>query len=105
MCWGWSMDFRGAVEFLRRMIHAVPINKLFAFGGDTLWPSQAAAFAVQARALQAEIEEGLFTEAEAMRVATRLIRENQAACFDLEGTRAAIRKRMASAPAGDIESG
>ena len=103
MSWGWSVDFRAAVEFLRRMIHAVPINKLFIFGGDTRWPSQAAAYAAQARAgltraLQAEIEEGLFTEAEAMRVATCLMRENQAACFDLERKRAAIRKRMASAP-------
>ena len=49
------------------------------------------------RALQAEIEDDYLTETEAMRIATRLMRENQAACFDLEGTRAAIRQRMPAA--------
>jgi predicted TIM-barrel fold metal-dependent hydrolase len=101
MCWGWTMDFRNAVEFVRRMIHAVPDNKLFAFGGDTFWPTQTVAYAAQARAgltraLQIEIDEGVLTEADAMRYATRVMRDNQAAVFDLAGRRATIRARLAA---------
>jgi hypothetical protein len=93
------MDFHGAVEFVRRMIHAVPFNKLFAFGGDTFWPTQTVGYAAQARdglnrALQAEIDEGFLNEAEAMHIATCMMRDNQAAVFDLEGTRAAIRAHI-----------
>ncbi len=108
MCWGWSIDFRGAVDFFRRLVHAVPVNKVFAFGGDALWPSQSVAFAAQAReglarALQAEIDEGILTEAEAIRIATRVMRENQAECFDIDGRRAAAREWVQSrsgAPGG-----
>ena len=103
MCWGWAIDFRSAVEFVRHMIHAVPINKLFAFGGDTFWPSQTVGYAAQARdglarALQAEIDDGYLTEGEAMHIATRVMRANQYATFDIEGTRAAIRAQMAASP-------
>ena len=38
------------------------------------------------------------TEPEAIKIASRLLRENQYRCFDLEGTRAALRERMR--PAG-----
>jgi hypothetical protein len=44
------------------------------------------------RALQAEVDEGELTEAEAIRLATRFMRENQYAVFDVEGTRAALRE-------------
>jgi hypothetical protein len=98
------MDFRAAVDFVRKMIHAVPYNKLFAFGGDTLWPAQAVGYAAQARAgliraLQAEVDEGTFTEAEAIHIASCMMRENQAACFRIESTRAAIRAQMSGSPA------
>ena len=87
------------MEFVRRFLHAAPANKLFAFGGDTRWPTSACAYAMQARrwltrALEAEVAEGDLTEREAIELATRLMRGNQLACFDLEGTRAAIRQRM-----------
>lgn len=77
-------------------IVAVPANKLFAFGGDTSWPNASVAYAAQARrwltrALHAEIEEGLMTERQAIALATRLMSKNQQECFDVEGTRAAIR--------------
>ncbi len=96
MCWAWSIDPYSARDFVRRMIHTVPINKLFAFGGDTRWPNAAVAYATQARqwltrALQGEIDDGLLLERQAIALATRLMRTNQTACFDLEGTRAAIR--------------
>ena len=95
LCWAWSIDPYAARDFVRRMIHAVPSSKLFAFGGDTSWPNAAVAYAGQARrwlgrALQAEIDEDLLTEREAMAVARRLMRANQETCFDIAGTRAAI---------------
>jgi predicted TIM-barrel fold metal-dependent hydrolase len=99
MCWSWSINPFVACDFVRRMIHAVPSNKLFAFGGDTFWPNAAVAYAVQARqwltrALQGEVEDGLLTEREAIDLATRLMHANQQECFDIEGTRAAIRAAM-----------
>jgi predicted TIM-barrel fold metal-dependent hydrolase len=96
LCWAWAMNPRTTCEFVRHFIHAVPANKLFAFGGDTPWPHLSVAYATQARewltrALQAEIDDGHLTEFEAIRLATRFMRENQYAVFDLEGTRAALR--------------
>lgn len=95
LCWAWSIDPRSSAEFVRRFLHAAPASKLFAFGGDTQWPTSACAYALQARrwltrALQAEVDEGDLTEREALAVATRLLRGNQEACFDLAGTRAAL---------------
>jgi hypothetical protein len=95
LCWAWSIDPYSAGDFVRRFIHTVPVNKLFVFGGDTGWPSASVAYAKQARrwftrALQAEVDEGLLTEAQAIQLATRLMRQNQLDCFDLEGTRAAL---------------
>ncbi len=96
-CWAWSIDPYSSRDFLRRCIHAVPSNKLFAFGGDTAWPTSAMAYAIQARteikrALEAEIAEGYLTEKQAMGLATRLMRTNQYDCFDIAGTRANIAK-------------
>ena len=96
-CWAWSIDAYSSRDFLRRCIHAVPSNKLFAFGGDTGWPTSAMAYAMQARngirrALEAEIADGYLTEKQAMELATRIMHTNQYACFDVKGTRANIQK-------------
>ncbi len=96
LCWAWSIDPYSSRDFLRRFLHAVPANKLFAFGGDTGWPTGALAYSIQARneigrALEAEIEDGYMTEKQAIEVATRIMRANQYACFDIAGTRANIR--------------
>jgi hypothetical protein len=100
LCWAWSIDPYSAGDFVRRFLHAVPANKLFAFGGDTSWPTSSAAYALQARrwltrALEAEVAAGDLTERQAIGVASRWMRENQYACFDMEGTRAAIKAKMA----------
>ena len=100
LCWAWSIDPQTTRDFVRQMIHAVPINKLFAFGGDTSWPAASVAYAAQARAwltraLQAEVDERLLTERQAIAIATRLMQTNQRDCFDLDGTRAAIRRELA----------
>ena len=96
-CWAWSIDPYSSRDFLRRCIHAVPSNKLFAFGGDTGWPTGAMAYAIQARneirrALEAEIAEGYLTEKQAITFATQIMQTNQYACFDVDGTRANIAK-------------
>ncbi len=101
LCWAWSIDPYSSCDFVRRFLHAVPANKLFAFGGDTGWPTSAAAYAFQARrwltrALEGEIADGDLTEPQAMGVASRLMHRNQADCFDLDGTRSAIRSAAAA---------
>lgn len=95
MCWAWSIDPYSAGDTLRRTIHAVPSNKVFAFGGDSWWPSASVAYAAQARtwlsrALEAEVNDGLLNEREAVAHATRLMRANQLDCFDVAGRRVAL---------------
>ena len=95
LCWAWSIDPYSSCDFVRRFLHAAPAAKLFAFGGDTGWPTSSAAYAIQARrwltrALQGEVDEGLLSEGDAIELATRLMRGNQEACFDLESTRSAL---------------
>jgi predicted TIM-barrel fold metal-dependent hydrolase len=108
MCWAWSIDPLSACDTLRRTIHAVPSNKVFAFGGDSWWPSASVAYAAQTRAwltraLDAEVNDGLLTEREAIAYATRLMRENQLDCFDVAGRRAAL---LAAAQRGpDVVTG
>jgi predicted TIM-barrel fold metal-dependent hydrolase len=97
LCWAWSIDPFSASLFVRRFIHAVPANKLFIFGGDTFWPTAAVAYAHQARhwltrTLQAEVDEGLLREAEAMALASRFMRENQYACFRVAEKKEAVRR-------------
>lgn len=99
LCWAWSIDPYSTMDFVRRMIHTVPSHKLFVFGGDTFWPSAAVAYAAQARqwltrALQAEVDDTFLTEKQAIALATRFMRENQLACFDLARTRAAIKQAL-----------
>ena len=102
LCWAWSIDPYTSADFVRRFLHAAPSNKLFAFGGDTFRPTSAVAYSIQARrglrrALEAEVVDGSLTEQEALAVAHRLMHDNQYACFDIDGTRAAIRAQTAAA--------
>ena len=88
LCWAWSIDPYSASDFVRRYIHAAPANKLFIFGGDTFWPMGAVAYAYQARqwltrALEAEVQERLLTETQAIGLAQRFLRENQYLCFQI----------------------
>ena len=101
LCWAWSIDPFSSIDFLRRFIHAVPINKLFAFGGDTRWPTNAVAYSIQARqciekALTAEIDEGYLTEKQALFVAEKVMHDNQYECFDIIETRSNIQAIVAS---------
>jgi predicted TIM-barrel fold metal-dependent hydrolase len=96
LCWAWSIDPVTSGEFVRRFLHTAPINKLFGFGDDTRTPTMAYGYAVQmrrwlTRTLEAEVADGLLTTTQAMDMATRLLRSNQQACFDIEGRQRALR--------------
>ncbi|MCC7204087.1 MAG: amidohydrolase family protein [Phycisphaeraceae bacterium] len=87
-CWAWSIDPAASSGLARRLIHAVPANKVFVFGGDTFWPTMAAAFGWQARrwfavSLAGQVREGELTESAAMGVARRWMCENQQIFFSL----------------------
>ncbi len=97
LCWAWALNPLASKDFVRRFLHAVPLNKLFAFGDDTTTPSMAYAYAVQmrrwlTRALEEEVADGFMSTRQAMDVATRLLRGNQLACFDIEGRQRAVRE-------------
>ena len=96
LCWAWALNPFASKDFVRRFLHAVPLNKLFAFGDDATTPSMAYAYAVQmrrwlTRALEEEVADGFMTTRQAMDAATRLLRGNQLACFDIEGRQRAVR--------------
>jgi hypothetical protein len=96
LCWAWALNPLASKDFVRRFLHAVPLNKLFAFGDDTSTPSMAYAYAVQmrrwlTRALEEEVADGFMTTRQAIDAASRLLRGNQLACFDIEGRQRALR--------------
>jgi uncharacterized protein len=101
LCWAWAIDPYTTRDFVRRFLHAVPANKLFVFGGDTFWPGTALAYAIQARrwltrTLQAEVEEELLSEPEAIALATRLMMTNQQVCFNVPAKKRAARETSAA---------
>lgn len=96
LCWAWSIDPVTSGDFVRRFLHTAPINKLFGFGDDTRTPTMAYGYAVQmrrwlTRTLEAEVADGNLTIAQAMEVATQLLRGNQHACFDIAGRQSTMR--------------
>lgn len=99
LCWAWAINPFASKDFVRRFLHAVPMNKLFSFGDDAATPSAAYAYAVQmrrwlTRALEEEVADGLLTTRQAIDSATRLLRGNQLACFDIEGRQRAVREAV-----------
>jgi uncharacterized protein len=100
MCWAWCANPHTSGDFVRRFIHAAPINKLFIFGGDTFRPRMSVAYAMQTRkwltrALEAEIADGELTEPQAMIIARRVMQDNQREAFDLEGLRRRLQDNLA----------
>lgn len=95
LCWAWSMDPYSSRDFLRRMLHAVPLNRVMGFGGDTRHPTGTYAYSIQARTwlartLQEEVSDGFLSEKEAIAVARRWMYENQIEYFQLTGKRETI---------------
>ncbi len=58
LCWAWALNPFGTRDFVRRFVHAAPITKIFAFGGDTVWPTGVVGYALQARQLAHESPRG-----------------------------------------------
>lgn len=100
--YGESVDSAAGVP-LKDLRSDLPENrdKAVTFSGIIGTTCRSAAYSFQARrwltrALDAEVPDDLLTEAQAMRVASQVMQEDRLACFDLEGTQAAIRKAMAA---------
>ncbi len=92
MCWAWSINPLDMIQFVRRAIHSVPLNKIFLFGGDTRWAPAVVAYVIQARhyfyrALEEEVQDGYLTEQEAIKIATRFMQSNQRTVFDIDGAK------------------
>lgn len=99
LCWAWSIDPYTTMDFVRRCLHAVPLNKLFGYGGDTFWPTRGVVYAMQmrrwmTRTLQAEVDAGDLSEKQAIAVAGRLLRQNQLDVFDIEAKRRAVAEKL-----------
>jgi hypothetical protein len=96
LCWAWALNPFATKDFVRHFLHTVPLNKLFAFGDDATTPSMAYAYAVQmrrwlTRAFEEEVADDFMTTQQAIDAATRLLRGNQLAYFDIEGRQRAVR--------------
>jgi len=81
MCWSWTMNPAGMERALDTFLDAVPHNKIFAFGGDTVNPFTAYGYAMQARegiarVLERRVARGDMDEALARRVARKIMLEN-----------------------------
>jgi hypothetical protein len=96
MCWAWSIDPYSSKDFLRRMLHAVPVNRVMVYGGDTRNPTGSLAYSIQARnwitkTLEEEIADGFLSEPRAIEVAQRWMRGNQYDYFQVEKKRETVR--------------
>jgi predicted TIM-barrel fold metal-dependent hydrolase len=94
LCWLYIISPSAGARMLHEAIETVPANKIFAFGGDFIIPEGSyghsrMARQVVSRVLTEKVEDGYLTEAEAVALARRILRENPAALFrlKLEGER------------------
>ena len=88
-CWMPIISPTETRQWMHTWIETVPINKIMAFGGDYIFPEGSYAHSLVARQLVAEVlaekvEQGYFTESEALWVAQRLLRDNAIELFGLE---------------------
>jgi uncharacterized protein len=89
LCWLHIISPTAGARMLHEAIETVPANKIFAFGGDFIIPEGAYGHSVLARqvvsrVLTEKVEEGYLGEAEAVRLAARMLRDNAAALFGLK---------------------
>jgi hypothetical protein len=96
LCWAWSINPLRRCRLRPALPSCGAANKLFVFGGDTHLPAATLAYSRQARAwltraLQAEVDERLLTEPEAIFLAERFMTSNQAEYFALDRKKATLR--------------
>jgi uncharacterized protein len=89
LCWLYIISPTAGARMLHEAIETVPVNKIFAFGGDFIIPEGAYGHSVLARrvvsrVLTEKVEEGYLGEDEAIRLALRILRDNPAALFRLK---------------------
>jgi uncharacterized protein len=97
-CFAWILDQAGSRAALASLLDAVPANKILGFGGDYLFVEGSYGHAVIARreiarVLAEKVEEGRFTEDEAVGIGRMLLRDNAIENFDLTRRRAAFKAR------------
>ena len=91
LCWLHIISPEGARRQLSEMLECVPINKIFAFGGDFGYPELTIGHLEMARencaiVLAEKVLNGYFTEDEAIEYANRILRTNSIEFFRLEDT-------------------
>jgi predicted TIM-barrel fold metal-dependent hydrolase len=104
LCWAWAIDPRQCSQLVRSFLHAAPANKLLGFGGDCFLPTVACAYGLQmrqwlTRTLEAAVRDGDLAEPHAMQLATRMLRDNALALFDVAGRQATLRSSARPAAA------
>ena len=89
LCWLHIISPTAGARMLHEAIETVPVNKIFAFGGDFIIPEGAYGHSVLARrvvsrVLTEKVAEAYLSEEEAIRLAQRILRDNPAALFRLK---------------------
>ena len=89
MAWAHIISPEGIRQQLSEMIECVPVNKIFAFGGDSQTLEQAIGHLEIARencatVLAEKVLDGKFSEAEAIEFAKRILRTNSVEFFKLD---------------------
>jgi predicted TIM-barrel fold metal-dependent hydrolase len=92
LCWMHAATEFGSRRILHEWLDTVPANKIFAFGGDYCFIEGAYAHAQMARedvavVLAEKVEWGHLTEAEALRCARAILRENLMRVYEIEKKR------------------
>ncbi len=87
-CWAWIIDPYASRQALLSYLTSVPINKIFAFGGDVRIADPAYGHLLLAKrqialALGQLVAESYYSESEALTVARRILRDNAVDFFDL----------------------
>lgn len=88
MCWAWILDARAAKNFLKQCIHAVPVNKIFGFGGDFVMAESIAGHCRIARegismALSEMVDDEILNLQDAKMISQRILRDNPIEYFKL----------------------
>jgi len=96
LCWAWLLDTAATLKFVRQCVGAIPLNKVFGFGGDTGFPDYAFGHARMARdgiglALTQLMHEGRLTRDDARQIARAWLRDNAMEMFRIEERRKAAR--------------
>ena len=89
LCWLHIISPEGARKQLSEMLECVPINKIFAFGGDFTYPEPIIGHLEIAKencaiVLAEKVLDGYFTEDESIEYAKRILRTNSIEFFKLE---------------------